>query len=164
MLQSTIIIKVKSSWPKHIFLTIWSLGCLFFASTIFVGTYFQPVRMGLLIPGILAAIAGILVLNHAIWNLSGYTQIDLSGRRIVIRDIRNLFKHTEIIDIDDWIAASYEKEKLGMAFRFWEFNFGDILIRHEKGERRIGKGLSQNESEEWIEKINQVISNQASLF
>ena len=163
MLQSTLIIPLKSSWPKHIFLGIWSLGCLFMALVIFAGLYHQPARMELLIPGILIAIAGILVLNHVIWNLFGFTQIDLNGRRIVIRDIRNLFKHTEIIAIEDWVGASYEKEKLGMAFRFWEFNFGDIVIRHKKGERRVGKGLSQIECEAWVEKINQSIDNQVYL-
>lgn len=127
---------------------------------LFLGMISKPSEIKSLVFLWVALVAfGILIGNHAIWELMGKVRISISDESLRITNVNTLFKKRIHIPLSDFKRIEYVKEESNSFFWLYGFVQGDIVVFYKNGQRRFGRGLNRTKSVSVIRKIESEIAD-----
>jgi hypothetical protein len=150
--------KKKTTWPKTIFLIIWTIGVVASMATIIWGIIETPSRLlDFLFPLIVMFSSVLWASNIILWNLKGIETILISDK-IEISKTGKLFSSKNNIHFYEYDGI-YSKDDVPT--HFWQTTYGldggKIIIKYLGKEIRVGQDISMHKASKVVAEFNNVI-------
>jgi hypothetical protein len=156
MKPTTIEIKSPEIGSATLFIALWTLLLWVAIGVLFAGMIGKPHEISnlgflwLLMVGV-----GIVMGNYIFWELVGKVRFSICSKRILIKNIHNLFKTEITLPIEDFRRMEFREEvpmSLGL------FAQGNIILHYKNGQRRFGKYLGKKEAMQLIRTLELAIN------